>query len=139
MDIAPAAGVFQSLSVQGGAFKSQSTFGTLPGIDRYRLSRLDADDAFSNKPMDYERRLELTCIELQLQSLDTSAPTTDTRQNDQGDLSHDDLALFKLYVSHVLYTSREPSIRGYPLEILPSSKSSHHSSMNWVLSREIHL
>lgn len=98
MDIAPAAGVFESISVQGGNVKSQSL---LLGPSQeliatiFRVSMLTM--YFSNKPMDDERRLELTNIELQLQSLDMSAPTTDTKQNYQGDLSHDDLVLFELY------------------------------------------
>lgn len=98
MDIAPAAGVFESISVQGGNVKSQSL---LLGPSQeliatiFRVSMLTM--YFLNKPMDDERRLELTHIELQLQSLDMSAPTTDTKQNYQGDLSHDDLVLFELY------------------------------------------
>lgn len=98
MDIAPAVLVFESISVNDGDSRSQSL---LLGFSQdliatiFRVPKLTMHPP--NKVMDDERLLELTSIELQLQNLDVNSPTTDTKQNYQGDLSYDDLALFELY------------------------------------------
>jgi len=98
LDIAPAVLVFESISVNDGDSRSQSL---LLGFSQdliatiFRVPKLTMHPP--NKVMDDERLLELTSIELQLQNLDVNSPTTDTKQNYQGDLSYDDLALFELY------------------------------------------
>ncbi|ODM18376.1 hypothetical protein SI65_06247 [Aspergillus cristatus] len=92
LDIAPVARVFESISVNGGDSRSQSL---LLGPSQDLIATIFCVSMLMHSPnklTDDERRLELTHIELQLQNLDTNCPATN-----QGDLSHDDLALFELY------------------------------------------
>jgi len=117
LDIAPAARVFESISVNSGDSRSQSLL-LGPSQDLiatiFRISMLTMHS--SNKLTKNKRRLELTRIELQLQNLDTNCPVTD-----QGDLSHDDLALFELYrLACLVYAGNilDPQIspRDHPLQ-----------------------